>query len=146
MANLSSMVKTKVEVTDTTEVVETETMKETLIEALETLIEMVEEGALTADELEVLDEAVEFITEDFDGEVVEEELTEKRMSAAAKMKARKYRKKNRAKLTMIAKKKKRCLVKIAGKTDKLSCNSKGQAKRIDKARSKAAKRGARSRG
>ena len=67
------------------------------------------------------------------------------MSAKAKMAARKYRKKNRAKLAMIAKKKKRCLVKIAGKTDKLSCNSKGQIKRIDKKRSRAAKRGAKSR-
>jgi hypothetical protein len=67
------------------------------------------------------------------------------MSAAAKMKARKYRKKNRTKLKMIAKKKKRCMVKIAGKTDKFACNSKGQVKKIDKARSRAAKRGARSR-
>lgn len=145
MAKLTDMVNTEVE----TEVLETEelevSLKESLVEALETLIDMVEDGVLSEDEIEVLDEAVEFITEDFDSEDAEEELNEKRMSAKAKMAARKYRKKNRAKLAMIAKKKKRCLVKIAGKTDKLSCNSKGQIKRIDKKRSRAAKRGAKSR-
>ena len=48
-------------------------------------------------------------------------------------------------LKKIAKLKKRCKSKIAGKEDKLSCNSKGLVKRIDKARSKAARIGARSR-
>jgi len=139
MASLNDMVNTE-------EVETNSSLNDSLVEALETLIEMVEEGALTADEIEVLDEAVDFISEDFDGEEdMEEELSEKKMSSAAKMKARKYRKKNRTKLKMIAKKKKRCLVKIAGKTDKLACDSKGRPHRIDKKRSRAAKRGARSR-
>lgn len=121
-------------------------LDESLIEALETLIEMVEQDVLTSDEIEILDEAVDFISEDFNGEdEIEEELTEKRMSAKAKMAARRYRKKNRARLKIIAKKKKRCMTKIAGKTDKLTCNSKGRIKRKNKKRSRAAKRGARSR-
>ena len=141
MARLTDMVEQEEVVT--TEEVEY-TTKDALIEALETLIEMVEEDILSEDEVEVLDEAVDFITEDFDGEDVEEELTEKKMSAKAKAKARKYRQKNRMKLKKIAKLKKKCMVKIAGK-EGMTCNSKGQVKRIDKARSKAAKRGARSR-
>jgi len=140
MASLTNMVN-KETVVETNEEF---TTKDALIEALETLIEMVEEDVLSEDELEVLDEAVDFITEDFDGEDVEEELTEKRMSPKAKAAARKYRQKNRMKLKKIAKLKKKCMVKIAGK-ENMSCNSKGQIKRIDKARSKAAKRGAKSR-
>lgn len=141
MASLTNMIKNGVTDANTA----TNSTKEALIEALETLIEMVKEEVLTADETEVLDEAVDFISEDFDEIEYEEELTEKRMSAKAKMAARRYRKKNRAKLKRIAKLKKRCMSKIAGKTDKMTCNSKGQIKRIDKARSRAAKRGARSR-
>lgn len=117
--------------------------KEALIEALETLIEMVTEDVLTVDELEVLDEAIDFVSTDFGDS--EEDLMEKRMSSKDKMAARKYRLKNKTKLLKIAKLKKRCKAKIAGKEDKLSCNSKGLVKRIDKARSKAARIGARSR-
>ncbi len=122
--------------------VSADTTKETLIEALETLIEMVQEDVLDDDEVEVLDKVINFIAEDLDGE---EALNEKRMSSAAKMQAKKYRLKNKAKLNIIAKKKKKCSVKIIGKEDKLACNSKGQVKRIDKARSRASKKGARSR-
>lgn len=141
MARLTDLVEsTEVELTE--EIID---VKENLIEALETLIEMAEEDAIDLDEMEILDDAIDFIAEGLDDEIDEEELTEKRMSAKAKMAARRYRLKNRAKLKMIAKKKKRCMAKIAGKTDKLTCNSKGQVKRIDKKRSRAAKRGARSR-
>ena len=156
MARLSDLVNNRIstkEVFESETVETTEVVKETLVEALETLIEMVKEDELTEDELQMLEDTVEFITKNSDDveedseeeDSEEEELTEKRMSAKAKMYARKYRLKNRAKLKMIAKKKKKCLVKIAGKTDKLTCNSKGQIKRIDKKRSRAAKIGARSR-
>lgn len=138
MARLTDMVE-KEEVTVETEM----TTKEALIEALTTLIEMVEEDALTSDEIEVLDEAIDFVSVDFDD--MEEDLMEKKMSAKAKMAARKYRQKNKMKLAKISKIKKKCMAKIAGKEDKMTCNSKGQVKRIDKARSKAAKLGAKSR-
>lgn len=117
--------------------------KEALIEALETLIEMVTEDVLTVDELEVLDEAIDFVSTDFGDS--EEDLMEKRMSSKEKMAAKKYRLKNKTKLLKIAKLKKRCKSKIAGKEDKFSCNSKGLVRRIDKARSRAARIGARSR-
>lgn len=117
--------------------------KEALIEALETLIEMVTEDVLTVDELEVLDEAIDFVSTDFGDS--EEDLMEKRMSAKDKMDAKKYRLKNKTKLLKIAKLKKRCKSKIDGKEDKFSCNSKGLVRRIDKARSRAARIGARSR-
>lgn len=110
-----------------------------LAEALQVLIDMINENALTADEIEVLDDAITFVTE------AEEELTEKKMSAQAKMAARKYRLKNRAKLALIAKKKKACMARIAGKTDTLACGSDGRPHRIDKARAKAARLGAKSR-
>jgi hypothetical protein len=139
MARLTDMIE-KDELTEGAEV----DAREALIEALETLIEMVEDNALNLDEIEVLDEAISFIAEDFE-DSVEEELTEKKMSPAAKMKAKKYRMKNKGKLKMIAKKKKRCMVKIAGKTDKMACGSDGRVHRIDKARARAAARGARSR-
>lgn len=140
MASLSKMVNKETVVETTSEY----TTKDALIEALETLIEMVEEDVLSENELSVLDDTIEFITEDFDGEDVEEELTEKKMSPKAEMAARKYRQKNRIKLKKIAGLKKKCMVKIAGK-ENMTCNSKGQVKRIDKARSKAAMRGAKSR-
>lgn len=113
-------------------------LKESLVYALETLIEMVKDNALTTDELNVLDEAVEFIANS------EEELTEKKMSAKALMQARKYRLKNKGKLAMIAKRKARCAVKIAGK-EGFACNSMGMPHKVDKARSKASMKGARSR-
>lgn len=134
MARLNDMMENDMSVMST---------KEALIEALETLIEMVTEDVLTVDELEVLDEAIDFVSTDFGDS--EEDLMEKRMSSKEKMAARKYRLKNKTKLLKIAKLKKRCKSKIAGKEDKLSCNSKGLVKRIDKARSKAARIGARSR-
>ena len=134
MARLNDMIENDMDLMST---------KEALIEALETLIEMVTEDVLTVDELEVLDEAIDFVSTDFGDS--EEDLMEKRMSSKEKMAAKKYRLKNKTKLLKIAKLKKRCKRKIAGKEDKLSCNSKGLVKRIDKARSKAARIGARSR-
>lgn len=134
MARLNDMMKNDMGLMST---------KEALIEALETLIEMVTEDVLTVDELEVLDEAIDFVSTDFGDS--EEDLMEKRMSSKEKMAAKKYRLKNKTKLLKIAKLKKRCMSKITGKEDKLSCNSKGLVKRIDKSRSKAARIGARSR-
>jgi len=72
--------------------------KDALIEALETLIEMVEEDALTEDEIEMLDDSIEFIAEDSDDEDLEEELSEAtlyKMSPKELMRARKYRLKNK---------------------------------------------------
>ena len=57
---------------------------------------------------------------------------------------RKWRKRNRAKLKRIAKLKKRCMAKIAGK-EGFSCDSKGKPQRIDKKRSRIAKRAAKRR-
>ena len=112
--------------------------KEALIEALETLIQMVEDDSLNEDELETLDETIEFISEDF-GEDFEETLSEatlKKMSAKKLMAARKYRKKNKAKLARASKKRanknkkykkaiEKCKEKIKGKANK-GCNSKGK--------------------
>lgn len=132
MARLQDLIK------NTTTEDTTVDLKESLVEALETLIAMVKDDALTADELTVIDEAVEFIANS------EEELSEKKMSAKALMNARKYRLKNKGKLAMIAKRKARCAVKIAGK-EGFACNSMGMPHKVDKARSKASMKGARSR-
>jgi len=98
---------------------------EELVEALHTLIEMIEENALNEDELEVLDSTIDFLSEDFDMD--EEDLTEakklKKMSAKAKMAARKYRMKNKAKLKMAAKKRKLKDKKL--KKKKEACKKKG---------------------
>ena len=136
MARLTDMLGTKEE--STVEVTTEETTNH-LAEALQVLIDMINENALTADEIEVLEDAITFVTE------TEEELTEKKMTQQAKMAARKYRLKNKGKLALIAKKKKACMAKIAGKTDKLACGSDGRPHVIDKARSKAARLGAKSR-
>jgi len=99
---------------------------EELVEALYTLIEMIEENALNEDELEVLDSTIDFLSEDFDMDE-EEDLTEakklKKMSAKAKMAARKYRMKNKAKLKMAAKKRKLKDKKL--KKKKEACKKKG---------------------
>ncbi len=138
MARLTDMLGSTEE---TTKTVETGDAATHLVEALEVLIEMIKENALTENEIEVLDETIDLITESVDVE----ELTEKKMSAKAKMAARQYRLKNKARLAVIAKKKKACMAKIAGKTDKLACGSDGRPHRIDRARSKAARMGAKSR-
>lgn len=122
-----------------------EITENTLVQALEVLIEMVKENALTAEELDMIDTTVDYITESVSTEIEEdEELTEKKMSPKEKMQAKKYRLKNKAKLALIAKKKKACMAKIAGKTG-MSCDSKGRPRKIDKARSRAARMGAKSR-
>ncbi len=103
--------------------------KQVLIEALETLIEMIEDDSLNIDEIEVLDEAIYFIAEDSvdDAEDFEEELTEaiklKKMSAKAKQKAKKYRMKNKGKIKIAAKKRKMKDRKLAKK--KAACKKKG---------------------
>lgn len=117
------------------------TEKDALIEALKTLIEMVKEDALIEDELEILDDAIDFISEDFeDAEDFDEQLDEaqklNKMSAKDKAKARKYRMKNKGKLKIQSKKRKMklkkfgakrkaCAIKIAGK-EGYACNSKGK--------------------
>lgn len=132
MARLQDLISNKTTTATTTD------LKESLVYALETLIEMVKDNALTTDEVKVLDEAVEFIANS------EEELSEKKMSAKALMHARQYRLKNKGKLAMIAKRKARCAAKIAGK-EGFACNSMGMPHKVDKARSKASMKGARSR-
>lgn len=126
MARLTDMVETEVEVNEELEM-DAVDAKDALIEALETLIEMVEDDSLNEDEIEILDGAVDFISEDFeDVEDFEEELTEKtlnKMSPAAKMKAKKYRMKNKAKLKAAAKKRKLKDKKL--KKKKAKCEAKG---------------------
>lgn len=138
MARLTDMINNDVEAVETDE---TTIETNPLAEALEVILEMVNEDALTDDEMDVLGEALDFISEDFDEiEDFEEELAEaqklNKMSAKDKAKARKYRMKNKAKLKAQSKKRKmklkkfsaarkKCAVKIAGK-DGYGCNSKGK--------------------
>lgn len=130
MARLIDMVKNmnSVEMTKT----------EKLVEALKMLIEMAEEEALNESDVELLET---FFNEIIDGE---EELSEKRMSAKALMAARRYRLKNKGKLAIIARKKATCAARIEDK-EGYACDSKGVPHKVDRARSKAAKLGARSR-
>lgn len=137
MARLTDMLDT--ETATTVETPETEATH--LVEALQVLIDMINEGALTAEEVGVLDSTVDFITESVDTET----LTERKMSPKALMAARKYRLKNKARLAIIAKKKAACMAKIAGKTDTMACGSNGRPHKIDRARAKAARMGAKSR-
>ncbi len=145
MARLSDLISeknTKNPVTKTE--LEESTVNDSLVEALTILIDMISEGALTDEETTNLDETIAFITESIvNGE---EDLNEKRMSASALLKARKYRLKNKSKLAMIARKKANCQAKLKldGKAG-YSCNSKGQVHKVDLKRSKASRMGARSR-
>lgn len=153
MARLSDLVNTNVESTTTDESEE----GACLVEALETLIEMANEGELVEEEVAALADAIEAISEN---EVTEEELVEaldaldenweepldeatlNKMSPKEKMKARKWRKKNKGTLKIQAKKRKmklkkfskarkKCLIKIAGK-ELMGCNSKGKTYRKKK--------------
>lgn len=142
MARLADLINQNGGVKNTSSVISKDSENNTLVEALTILIEMVSEGALTDEELTNLNETISFITESVvEGE---EELNEKRMSAKALIKARKYRLKNKSKLAMVARKKANCEAKLAGKPG-YSCNSKGQVHKIDRSRSKSARMGARSR-
>ena len=97
-----------------------------LIESLQTLIEMVEDNLLLDSEVRHIEDTIAFISED-DNALLDEALKLKKMSIKDKMRAKKYRMKNKAKLKIQAKKRsminkkfskkrKACAIKIAGKS------------------------------
>ena len=118
-------------------------IQKSLTESINMLIGMIKDKSLNTDEMGVIDETINNIVKTPDAD--NEQLYEKRMSQKAKLAARRYRLKNKAKLAMIAKKKKRCQEKIAGKEDKFACGVDGRPHLIDKKRSRASRMGAKSR-
>ena len=110
----------------------------TILESLATLLGMVHEGIFTSSDQEMLDEMIGMILID-DGYLNEGHMTPKQLMAA-----RRNRIKNHSKLEMIAKKKKLCMdrLKASGRDIYgLACGSNGMPHRVNKARSKAARKG-----
>lgn len=122
----------------------TKSKKIALLESLNVLLEMAKQGVLTLRDNIILDETIELIMIDEGDDV----LTEKRMSAEALLKARRYRLKKRSQLARIAKKKQICMdrAKASGRNMYgFACGSDGTIHKVNKSRSKAARIGARSR-
>jgi len=106
-----------------------------LIEMLETLIEMVSDNELAIEDIDALTEVIDFIIAD-ENEYQLDEVMLNKMSPEEKKEAAMYRRKNKARLAKAASKRKmklkafaprrkKCLVKIAGK-EGWDCNSQGK--------------------
>jgi rhamnose utilization protein RhaD (predicted bifunctional aldolase and dehydrogenase) len=112
--------------------------KQTILEAIDVLINMTKENLLLKEDRDLLDETIEYIAEN------DEELNERHMTSAEKMRAKKWRLKNKARLKKIAKLKASCRKKIKEK-EGWACDSKGHAHPVDKKRSKLMKKVAKTR-